>query len=214
MERPSPHMQQKQVQDQRYISPLRQDKQMPSAQSSNIGKPKEMFAFKKDMIEKVNKVRNARNLTPSAFRARFNPRDHTTPTKKLTDIDKLLAEKDLQYMVSYREPLPRFRSAKNSPLKDYEHKALMVRALKIKNEAEEMKIKEAEEMRKQSLKARRLEQLGESITNVRQVHVPHVPDTEMKEPSEEEYADQTHAQMVPSVEEQETPLFNEDAQHV
>lgn len=87
-----------------------------------------MFEFPQSDIDALNKIKSKRGYSPIIHRVKFNPRDHNkthgSPTKRLAEIEKLLQETNKQIVVTYREPLPRFRSAKNTPIKDYEHNLL------------------------------------------------------------------------------------------
>ena len=113
-------------QEMKAVSPQRKPAVFPT-QSPIRERTKHMFVFQKDTIERINRVKCARNMSPNIHSIKYNPRDHhASPMKQLKDIEKLLAETSRQTSITYKDPMPKFRSAKNSPYKDYERKMLYV----------------------------------------------------------------------------------------
>ena len=90
---------------------------------------RKIFAFQKETIEQINQVKSKRNLTPQTNRVTFNPRNQQSPPKKVDRCEKLLGGEVQQVTITYQEPLPKFRSAKNTPINDHERNMLYKNAL-------------------------------------------------------------------------------------
>jgi hypothetical protein len=157
-----------------------QIKERVRAQSPVREEPTEMFEFPQADIDALNKIKCKRGYSPIIHRVKFNPRDHNkthgSPTKRLAEIEKLLQETNNQIVVTYKEPLPRFRSAKNTPIKDYEHNLLYQQAKINLQKAKEMKQRVRQEVER-SLEMAEIAQKEEEVTKI---------DTVMKEDSESE----------------------------
>ena len=96
----------------------------------------------REMVEDVNKVRkNFRNLTPQNCRITFGIKPEPKDKKDVLILEQ--ADESKKYF-EYEEPLPRFKSAKNTPYKEFEKQRLLDNAFRIKEaniEAAKMNLK-------------------------------------------------------------------------
>ena len=112
-------------------SPEKERQRLPThSPLRGASESRKIFAFQKETIEQINQIKSKRNLTPQTNRVTFNPRNQHSPPKKEDKCEKLLGGEEVKQMtITYQEPLPKFISAKTTPINDYERLMLYKSAL-------------------------------------------------------------------------------------